>query len=435
MRKRIAVFLCAILIISLLPTILLANEPLRITINGQSLELGNWIVNHQEVNYIPLQIVTNLFGTEPSDPPIRVNNTLFVPLKAAFENLGATVTWDQKTRTIQISSDQLTYQGQSVKELLQQPLAEGFAEIKISAAGDFTLGFDEKFSTTHRFDTVLKEKNNDYRYFLKNVKHFFDTDDLTIVNLEGPLTYAAKKADKEFAFKGKPEYVHILKAGSIEAVNIANNHINDYFEQGRKETINHLKQANISYFGEGHESIIEVKGIKVGMLGYKGWNNSKAVKAGIEKDLKNMKKNADLIIVSFHWGEERANYPNAIQKDLGRFAIDHGADLVLGHHPHVIQGIEEYKNKYIVYSLANFCFGGNRNPSDKDTFIFQQSFIMDNKKQIFSSQTHIIPCLVSSVNYRNDYCPTPQSGKEADRIMNRLKTYSKNLLKSIDFTI
>jgi poly-gamma-glutamate synthesis protein (capsule biosynthesis protein) len=460
---------CVILIICLSPTFILANQSPRISINGQNLDLGNWIVDDQGTSYIPFQVVSNLFGAKSSfdeknksvtllkgdmslwfqadnkewvlnqtklellNPPRMIYDTLFVPLKVTFEKLGAAVNWDKKTNTIFISSDEMAYQGQSIKELLEQPLPQGFVEIKISAAGDFILGFDEKFGTVNRFDTVFKEKNNDYSYFLKNVKHFFETDDLTIVNLENPLTLATSKTVKEFTFKGKPEYTQILKEGSIEAVNIANNHTYDYLQQGMKDTINHLKKANISYFGDGHKAITEVQGIKVGSLGYKGWSNAKAVKESIKRDLENMKKNTDLIIVSFHWGEERSNYPNSIQKDLGKFAIDQGADLVLGHHPHVIQGIEQYKNKYIVYSLANFCFGGNRNPSDKDTFIFQQSFIVDDKKQIVTSKMNIIPCLVSSVTYRNDYCPTPQTGQTADRIMNRLKLYSKNFVKSADF--
>ncbi len=132
-----------------------------------------------------------------------------------------------------------------------------------------------------------------------------------------------------------------------------------------------------------------------------------------------------LVIASFHWGIERKNYPNSVQKDLGRFTIDSGADLVLGHHPHVIQGIENYKGKYIVYSLANFCFGGNRNPSDKDTFIFQQTFEFKNGEKTDSDKINIIPCSVSSVKHRNNYQSTPVEGDEAKRILQRIEKYSE----------
>lgn len=469
MKKKATILLCLILIINLLPTYVFASQSLAININEQTVELGGWIVNDKGTTYIPFQVVSNLFEAKSSfnqkdksltiskndtdiwfqasnktaiinqvklelpAPPKMIYNTLFIPLKFVFETLGATVGWDKQTNAITIISDQITYQGQSIKELLQEPLPEGFVQIKISAAGDCLLGFDERTSTVNRFDTVFKEKNKDYSYFFKNVKPIFDTDDLTIVNLENPLTNASNKVVKEFVFKGAPEYRQILQEASIEAVNLSNNHIYDYLERGMKDTIENLKKVDISYFGEGHKSIIEVKGIKVANLGYKGWNNSKGVKSTIKKDIEAMKKDADLVIVTFHWGEERANYPNNIQKDLGRFVIDNGADLVIGHHPHVMQGIEQYKDKYIVYSLGNFSFGGNRNPSDKDTFIFQQNFTFDNTKQLVSNTTNIIPCSISSVKHRNDYCPTPQTDQAAKRIINRLKQYSSVFSKTVEF--
>ncbi len=123
---------------------------------------------------------------------------------------------------------------------------------------------------------------------------------------------------------------------------------------------------------------------------------------------------------------ERSNYPNATQLELGRYAIDQGADLVAGHHPHVIQGIEKYKGRYIVYSLANFCFGGNRNPSDKDTFIFQNAFTFKGK-ELISVKGKVIPCQVSSVKEVNDYQPTILEGEEKERVLKRILKYSEKL--------
>lgn len=104
-----------------------------------------------------------------------------------------------------------------------------------------------------------------------------------------------------------------------------------------------------------------------------------------------------------------------------------GADLVLGHHPHVIQGIEDYKGKKIVYSLGNFCFGGNKNPSDKDTFIFQQTFKFQNGKLIDNKSYKIIPASISSVRERNNYQPTLLKGKDAQRVIDRIKKYSSGI--------
>ena len=111
---------------------------------------------------------------------------------------------------------------------------------------------------------------------------------------------------------------------------------------------------------------------------------------------------------------------------LGHLAIDEGADLVCGHHPHVLQGIETYKGKNIVYSLGNFCFGGNSSPSDMDTMIFQQIFTFENGEKVEDQNARIIPCMVSSVKTRNDFRPTPATGEDAKRILQRMNEYSRD---------
>ena len=112
-----------------------------------------------------------------------------------------------------------------------------------------------------------------------------------------------------------------------------------------------------------------------------------------------------ITIVIFHWGNEKEEVPDSNQMTLGRLAIDEGADLVCGHHPHVLQGIEEYKGKNIVYSLGNFCFGGNSYPSDMDTMIFQQTFTVDKNGVKADNVTNVIPCSISSEYDYNNYQP------------------------------
>jgi len=133
-----------------------------------------------------------------------------------------------------------------------------------------------------------------------------------------------------------------------------------------------------------------------------------------------------LILCSVHWGIEREFYPTDSQKSMGKELIDMGADLVIGHHPHVIQGIEMYQGKAIIYSLANFSFGANRNPADKDTFIFQQEFFFLEDEKLDEVCIKIIPCMVSSIKERNDYRPTPAQGEDKERILKRLNEYSKD---------
>ncbi|HHY82138.1 MAG TPA: CapA family protein [Clostridiales bacterium] len=304
------------------------------------------------------------------------------------------------------------------------PPEEELTEIRISFAGDCTIGTDETFTYLNSFPYRYEKIGKDDSYFFRGVKHIFQNDDLTLVNLETTFTTAKEKAEKRFRFKGDPSYVNILKEGSIEMVNISNNHIYDYLEKGFKDTLKTLDQAGILYSGEGYTAYYEVKGITIGSIGYTGWSTD--IMNTVKKDLEEVRKNADLVIVSFHWGVEKSNYPNSVQIELGRFCIDQGADIVIGHHPHVIQGIDKYKDKYIVYSLANFCFGGNRNPADKDTFIFQCIFTFKNK-ELVGNDGIVYACSVSSRSDVNDYQPTLLKGEDRERVINRILEYSKKL--------
>lgn len=304
--------------------------------------------------------------------------------------------------------------------------------LTISAVGDCTLGTDTNFGSGN-FNDVFEEVNGNYSYFFKGVEEFLKEDDLSIANLEGTViseeNYEAIegcRVDKTFNFKGASNYTNILTEGSIEAVNLANNHTFDYGQKGYEETIANLENASIPYFGYDQYYIYETKGIRIGLAGILGWNEEVA-KENTEKAINYFhEQNADLIIISYHWGIEREDKQNKTQENIARHAIDCGADLILGTHPHVPQGIECYKGKYIVYSLANFVFGGNRNPEDKDTFIFQQVFHYENDVLV-DTYINIIPCSVSSVQNKNDYQPTLLEGEEYRRVRDRVLNSSTNL--------
>lgn len=310
------------------------------------------------------------------------------------------------------------------KKYIRDNIEQRKRTITISFAGDCTLGYDETFSYYNSFPFTLEKENNNYEYFFNKVKTIFENDDLTIVNLETTLTNATKKADKKFRFKGEPSYVNILKKGNIEMVNIANNHIYDYLNKGFLDTIKNLENAGILYSGEGYTQYYSIKDITIASIGYRGWSTN--IKDQLAKDIKEAKKKADIIVISFHWGQEYTYYPNQTQISLGRFAIDQGADIVTGHHPHVIQGIERYKDRYIVYSLGNFSFGGNKNPKDKDTIIFQNEFTVLDKK-IIKNLGRIIPCSISSVKNINNYQPAILQGNERTRVIDRIYNYSSKL--------
>lgn len=292
--------------------------------------------------------------------------------------------------------------------------------LTVSVVGDCTLGTDENFD----YDTSLNAYYENYGadYFFSNVKSIFSADDLTIANFEGTLTDSEDREDKEYAFKAPAEYAGILTSGSVEAVNTANNHSHDYGNQGYEDTISALDSAGILNFGYDKTLVTEVKGIKVGLVGIYELKDHLERKEQLKQNIAKVKaEGAQITIVIFHWGNEKEEVPDSNQTTLAHLAIDEGADLVCGHHPHVLQGIEEYKGKNIVYSLGNFCFGGNQYPSDMDTMIFQQTFTVDQNGVKADNVTNIIPCSVSSDSDYNNYQPTPAEGDEAARILNKIQ--------------
>ena len=287
--------------------------------------------------------------------------------------------------------------------------------LTISVVGDCTLGTDETFD----YDTSLNAyyDSNGKDYFFQNVKSIFSADDLTIANFEGTLTDSDTREDKTFAFKAPAEYAQILTSGSIEAVNTANNHSHDYGDQSYTDTLTALDNEGITHFGYDDTAVMDIKGVKVGLVGIYELNDHLGREQQLKDNIAKVKADgAELVIVIFHWGNETETVPDTNQMTLGRLAIDEGADLVCGHHPHVLQGIETYKGRNIVYSLGNFCFGGNSSPSDMDTMIFQQTFTITSNGVQADNVTNIIPCSISSADGYNNYQPTPATGDEATRI-------------------
>ena len=297
--------------------------------------------------------------------------------------------------------------------------------LTLSVVGDCTLGTDETFD----YDTSLNAYYENYGadYFLQNVKDIFSADDLTIANFEGTLTDSDEREDKTFAFKAPASYASILTGGSVEAVNTANNHSHDYGDQSFDDTLAALNDAGIVHFGYDETAVMDVKGIKVGLVGiYELYDHLEREQQLKDNIAKVKADGAQLIVVIFHWGNETETVPDSNQTTLGRIAIDEGADLVCGHHPHVLQGIETYKGRNIVYSLGNFCFGGNSSPSDMDTMIYQQTFTIDADGVKKDNVTNIIPCSISSAAYDgyNNYQPTPAEGDEATRILGKINERS-----------
>jgi len=292
--------------------------------------------------------------------------------------------------------------------------------LTITAVGDCTLGGNVPNGRDEYFDKFVRE--NGYDYFFKNVRDLFESDDLTIVNLEGPLTTSNdRRHGRGFNFRGKPEYVNILTGSSVELANVANNHAYDFGKKGFEETLSVLRNAGVGACGFGEMYMEEIKGVKVCSLGFTKWEYTQEQ---IVHAIELARPYCDLLIVNVHWGREGHHEADSDQKRVGKAMIDAGADLVIGTHPHVYGGVELYKGKYIVYSLGNFCFGGNSNPSDKNCTIFQQTFVMDVDGSISDGGINIIPARVSGSDSKNDFQPYMLSGEKGNKLVNMIAKVS-----------
>lgn len=341
--------------------------------------------------------------------------------KPAGTSLSRKLAPQQLQPTLQQAQTQLRQDGTS---------ESGIITLTLSAIGDNVLGSDPRFAYKGSFNEVYDLYGP--AYFFEKVEDILKSDDLTIANLETTLTTETRTPDKSFQsapffFKGMPAYAHILRAGGIEVVNLANNHTMDYLEQGYYDTISALYRANIESCGYDRIARLTLKGVKTAILGYNLLGpletdiDIPALKQQIQNDILKVKQESGLVVVNFHWGRENSSEPDQQQIELSRLAIDYGADLVLGHHPHVIQPLEKYKGKYIVYSLGNFSFGGNPRPWYYDTFIYRQTFAFKNGTLVQTLAPEVIPCSVSSLPDRNDYRPAILTGSEAKRVLQALK--------------
>jgi len=280
---------------------------------------------------------------------------------------------------------------------------------------------------------VMKREGYDYA-FAGSAPLYADSE-IVLANLEGPLTSRGDKADKKYTFRSPAAVATALKAAGINAVTLANNHSLDYGEPGLSDTIKALKASGIGYFGAGENRhaarealIMKVGGVRIGMLGYsltfpeEFWaGESRAGTAfghrqWIIDDVTALKKRVDLVLVSFHWGQEGKTKLRSYQPLLAHAAIDAGADVVIGHHPHIAQGIERYRGRAIIYSLGNYVFGSY---SNRVQYGLVGVFTVHDKK---ISELKLMPVDVN--NFRVQFRPVALKGEPLATAVKQLQTLS-----------
>ena len=269
---------------------------------------------------------------------------------------------------------------------------------------------------------------------LEDVASILKRGDFTILNLETPLSTRGEAGAKDVTFRGNPDGIAALVAAGVDAVTLANNHALDYGDVALADTIDLLGENKIAHTGAGANAkkawapaIVTTRGKRVAYLGWSyiepggfvagddspGIAGAKGDPNEIAAAIKAAKTQADFVIVSFHWGVEYTDYPIDGQKELAHTAVDAGADLVASHHPHVIQGIEMYKDRLIAYSLGDFVFD-HYSRKTGEAFILEATI---GRTKTISARA--IPVYLSEMGK-----PQVVTGEDADAILDRLKEIS-----------
>jgi poly-gamma-glutamate synthesis protein (capsule biosynthesis protein) len=291
------------------------------------------------------------------------------------------------------------------------------AVLTVTLAGDCTLGGTES-SSKKAGSLVHTVEKHGFAYPFSGLLPLFTQDDLTLINLEGVLSDSSQgeNTGKEFAFRGPAEYAKLLPLGSVEAVNLSNNHFDDYGKAGRVATVAALEDQSVAYAGDEWLCVYRIDQGKIGLAGIRGslTENKKAV---ILKQIALLKEaGCQIIIYSLHAGQEYAPTHNGMQRDMARFLIDAGADVVAGHHPHVAQGMEIYKNRLIFYSLGNCVFGGNQDPRESDALAARITFSLEGG-MLKSMQAALYPIRFTGNINGNSFRPELLTGEQAAKLL------------------
>jgi poly-gamma-glutamate capsule biosynthesis protein CapA/YwtB (metallophosphatase superfamily) len=320
----------------------------------------------------------------------------------------------------------------TVSLFMSMPAKVTAEEIIIHAVGDVMLA--------GRWAGKIRKMGYDYPFAA--VKHELLSGDINIANLESPVARKGEEfLEKKFRFRADPEVAAAIRRAGFNLVTLANNHSMDFGSVALLETMRHLKAAGIAWIGAGRNlaearemALYTVKGKRVAFLGYSLTQpeefyatplqpgTTPAIAGIYAKDIAAARKEADYVIVSFHWGTEGSNFAHAGQRSAAHRAIDAGADVVIGHHPHVLQGIERYKDGIIFYSLGNFTFASDSKTS-KNSAIIRLSLGSTREAEILPLDVY---------NRRVNFQPRLLAGNDAENVISDINRYSRQFKTVIE---
>lgn len=298
-------------------------------------------------------------------------------------------------------------------------LAAAGTEITLTFGGDCVLGTREEWvGTDGNFEDCVETLGMDWCF--SGIAGLFGQDDLTLVNLECVLQdgNAGHNNKKQHTFRGKTAYTQMLTGAGIEAVNLANNHYIDYNQSGEESTKAALDAAGVLYCGYGNLFVLERDGIKIGFGGCRETVFFTEDKACVRRDIQSLKDmGCGVIVYSCHWGEEYSPTRNQKQETMAQYCIDSGADIIVGTHPHVVQGVESRGGAAVLYSLGNLVFGGTHEMKTFDAMLAQATLRFDDAGEYLGVRIELLPVLTSGSAPENDFRPVLADTQAAERIL------------------
>jgi len=297
------------------------------------------------------------------------------------------------------------------------------AELKLDPSRIRTLIATGDVIPARYTDVTIRNRGDDYLYTVSATKEITASADLTVINLEAPLIEGCPYHDAGFTFCGRPGFVGALQAAGVDVVTMENNHIGNYGFGAIDETVRYLEDAALRWADRDSAAIVDIRGLKFGFLAFNGVGET-IDRAAMVAQIKALRSQVEVLAVAFHWGAEYVSLPQpapGVAEDdpveIGHLAIEAGADLVIGNHPHWVQAVEIYKGKFIAYAHGNFIFDQMWSHETRIGVIGKYTFYDDTLVDV-----EFIPTLIE--NYAQ---PVPMQGTERQAVLDGMKSASQEL--------